>query len=320
MNHLHRVDGCLFMEEVPLYDLAARYGTPLYVYSSAALTEAYQTYDQALAGLSHHICYAVKANSSLAVLQHFARLGAGFDIVSGGELARVLAAGGEAATVVFSGVGKTEAEMRQALQAEIRCFNVESQSELQRLSRVAGELGKIAPISLRVNPDVDPQTHPYISTGLKESKFGVPIREAPSLYRAAAAMPNIRVKGVDCHIGSQLIDLRPLGDALDRVLDLVKILEAEGIRLEHVDVGGGVGIRYRDELPPNIAAYGAMLEKRMVGRKRNAAAGARQVSGGQCRNPACPGRVSEARGNQELRRNRRRYERLDATGALRCLP
>ncbi|MGA7949256.1 MAG: diaminopimelate decarboxylase [Thiobacillaceae bacterium] len=266
MNHLHRVDGRLFMEEVPLYDLAARYGTPLYVYSSAALTEAYQTYDQALAGLSHHICYAVKANSSLAVLQHFARLGAGFDIVSGGELARVLAAGGEAATVVFSGVGKTEAEMRQALQAEIRCFNVESQSELQRLSRVAGELGKIAPISLRVNPDVDPQTHPYISTGLKESKFGVPIREAPSLYRAAAAMPNIRVKGVDCHIGSQLIDLRPLGDALDRVLDLVKILEAEGIRLEHVDVGGGVGIRYRDELPPNIAAYGAMLEKRMVGR------------------------------------------------------
>ena len=266
MNHLHRVDGCLFMEEVPLYELAARYGTPLYVYSSAALTEAYQTYDQALAGLSHHICYAVKANSSLAVLQHFARLGAGFDIVSGGELARVLAAGGEAATVVFSGVGKTEAEMRQALQAEIRCFNVESQSELQRLSRVAGDLGKIAPISLRVNPDVDPQTHPYISTGLKESKFGVPIREALSLYRAAAAMPNIRVTGVDCHIGSQLIDLRPLGDALDRVLDLVKILEAEGIRLEHVDVGGGVGIRYREELPPNIAAYGAMLEKRMVGR------------------------------------------------------
>ncbi len=267
MNHLHRVDGCLFMEEMPLYELAARYGTPLYVYSSAALTEAYQTYDQALAGLSHNICYAVKANSSLAVLQHFARLGAGFDIVSGGELARVLAAGGEAATVVFSGVGKTEAEMRRALQAEIRCFNVESQSELQRLSRVAGDLGKIAPISLRVNPDVDPQTHPYISTGLKESKFGVPIREALSLYLAAATMPNMRVTGVDCHIGSQLIDLRPLGDALDRVLDLVKILEAEGIQLEHVDVGGGVGIRYREELPPNIAAYGAMLENRMVGRK-----------------------------------------------------
>jgi diaminopimelate decarboxylase len=267
MNHLHRVDGCLFVEEVPLYELAARYGTPLYVYSSAALTEAYQTYDQALAGLSHNICYAVKANSSLAVLQHFARLGAGFDIVSGGELARVLVAGGEAATVVFSGVGKTEAEMRRALQAEIRCFNVESQSELQRLSRVAGDLGKIAPISLRVNPDVDPQTHHYISTGLKDSKFGVPIREALSLYRAAATMPNLRVTGVDCHIGSQLIDLRPLGDALDRVLDLVKILEAEGIQLEHVDVGGGVGIRYREEMPPNIAAYGAMLENRMGGRK-----------------------------------------------------
>lgn len=267
MTHLHRVDGRLFLEEVPLDDLAARYGTPLYVYSLTALTEAYQAYDQALTGLSHEICYAVKANSSLAILQHFARLGAGFDIVSGGELARVLAAGGEPAKVVFSGVGKTEAEMRQALQAGIHCFNVESQSELYRLNRVAGELCKPAPISFRVNPDVDPKTHPYISTGLKENKFGVPVREAIGLYRAAAALANIRVTGVDCHIGSQLIDIRPLGNALDRVLALVESLEADNIRLEHVDIGGGVGIRYREESPPDIAAYGAMLKTRMVGRR-----------------------------------------------------
>jgi diaminopimelate decarboxylase len=267
MTHLHRVDGRLFLEEVPLDDLAIRYGTPLYVYSSAALTEAYQAYDQALAGLPHEICYAVKANSSLAILQHFARLGAGFDIVSGGELARVLAAGGKPDKVVFSGVGKSEVEMRQALQAGIHCFNVESQSELYRLNRVAGELGMAAPISFRVNPDVDPKTHPYISTGLKENKFGVPVGEALGLYRAAAALPNIRVVGVDCHIGSQLIDLRPLGDALDRVLALVGGLEADGIQLEHIDMGGGVGIRYRQESPPDMTAYGAMLKARMTGRR-----------------------------------------------------
>ncbi|HYP67964.1 MAG TPA: diaminopimelate decarboxylase [Thiobacillaceae bacterium] len=267
MTRLHRVDGRLFLEEVPLRDMAARYGTPLYVYSSAALTEAYQAYDHALFGLSHEICYAVKANSSLAILQHFARLGAGFDIVSGGELTRVLAAGGGAATIVFSGVGKTEAEMRQALQVGIRCFNVESQSELRRLNRVAGDLGKLASISLRVNPDVDPRTHPYISTGLKENKFGVSIAEAHGLYRAAAALPNIRVTGVDCHIGSQMVDLRPLGDALDRVLDLVNGLEADGIRLQHIDVGGGMGIRYQAELPPDMATYGAMLRERMAGRR-----------------------------------------------------
>ncbi len=267
MTHLHRIDGRLFLEEVPLDELATRYGTPLYVYSSAALTEAYQAYDQVLAGLPHEICYAVKANSSLAILQLFARLGAGFDIVSGGELARVLSAGGTPDTVVFSGVGKTEAEMRQALKAGIHCFNVESKSELYRLNRVAGELGKHAPISFRVNPDVDPKTHPYISTGLKENKFGVPVEDALGLYRAAAALSNIRVIGVDCHIGSQLIDLRPLGDALDRVLDLVRSLETNGILLEHIDVGGGVGIRYREESPPDMVGYGAMLKKRMVGRR-----------------------------------------------------
>jgi diaminopimelate decarboxylase len=267
MTHLHRVDGRLFLEDLPLDELAARYGTPLYVYSLTALTEAYQAYDQALAGLSHEICYAVKANSSLAILQHFARLGAGFDIVSGGELARVIAAGGEPAKVVFSGVGKTEAEMRQALQAGIHCFNVESPSELYRLNRVAGDLDKPAPISFRVNPDVDPKTHPYISTGLKENKFGVPIAEALGLYRAAAGLPNIRVTGVDCHIGSQLIDLRPLGEALDRVLDLVERLGAESIHLDHIDMGGGVGIRYREETSPDMVAYGAMLKARMVGRR-----------------------------------------------------
>ncbi len=268
MTHLHRIDGRLFLEDVPLDDLANRYGTPLYVYSSAALTDAYQAYSQALAGLPHEICYAAKANSSLAILQHFARLGAGFDIVSGGELARVLSAGGAPDKVVFSGVGKSEAEMRQALEAGIHCFNVESQSELYRLNRVARELGKPAPISFRVNPDVDPKTHPYISTGLKQNKFGVPVGEALGLYRAAVGLPAIRIIGVDCHIGSQLIDLRPLGDALDRVLTLVEGLEADGIHLEHIDMGGGVGIRYREESSPDLMAYGAMLKSRMTGRRQ----------------------------------------------------
>lgn len=266
MNHLHRKDGRLFLEEVSLEELARLYGTPLYVYSLSALGEAYGRYEQALAGLPHLICYAVKANGNLAVLQHFARLGAGFDIVSGGELARVLAAGGNAGKVVFSGVGKTEAEMRQALEAGIRCFNVESESELERLNRVAGELGKRAPVSFRVNPDVDPKTHPYISTGLKQNKFGVPIAQAPALYRRAAAMPNVEVRGVDCHIGSQLTDLSPIADALDRVLMLVDSLAKDGIRLGHIDIGGGIGIRYRDETPPDMAAYREILHSRFKGR------------------------------------------------------
>ncbi|MEW6132993.1 MAG: diaminopimelate decarboxylase [Pseudomonadota bacterium] len=267
MNHLHRKNGCLFLEEVPLDELARRYGTPLYVYSTAALSEAYQSYESALAGLSHLICYAVKANGSLAILQHFARLGAGFDIVSGGELARVLAAGGTADKVVFSGVGKTAEEMRMALTAGIRCFNIESESELDRLDRVAGELGIRAPVSFRVNPDVDPKTHPYISTGLRQNKFGVDIAQAPDLYRRAAAMDNVEVLGVDCHIGSQLIDLSPIADALDRVLALVDDLAASGIKLRHVDIGGGVGIRYRDEIPPDMAAYREILQSRFRGRE-----------------------------------------------------
>jgi diaminopimelate decarboxylase len=264
---LHRIDGRLHLEGVALDTLAERFGTPLYVYSRQALESAYQAYADAFADTPHLICYAVKANASLAILNLFARLGAGFDIVSGGELARVLAAGGDANKIVFSGVGKTTDEMRAALDAGILCFNVESVSELHRLNRVAGELGKVAPVSFRVNPDVDPKTHPYISTGLKENKFGVPIADAPALYRLAAGLPNLIITGIDCHIGSQLTDLSPLADAADRVLALVDALAAEGITLHHIDLGGGVGIRYRDETPPDLAAYGRVLAARFAGRR-----------------------------------------------------
>lgn len=267
MNTLHRIDGRLHLEGVALDALAAQFGTPLYVYSRQALEEAYQAYAVAFAETPHLICYAVKANSSLAILNLFARLGAGFDIVSGGELARVLAAGGDPGKVVFSGVGKTAGEMRAALEAGILCFNVESVSELHRLNHVASEMGKVAPISFRVNPDVDPKTHPYISTGLKENKFGVPIADAPALYRLAATLPNLHVTGIDCHIGSQLIDLSPLDDAADRVLALVDALAAEGILLHHIDLGGGVGIRYRDEAPPDLPAHGRLLAKKFAGRR-----------------------------------------------------
>ncbi|MCA1979524.1 MAG: diaminopimelate decarboxylase [Thiobacillus sp.] len=267
MNTLARIDGALHVEGVPLETLAERFGTPLYVYSRAALDAAWQAYADAFAGIPHLVCYAVKANSSLAILQHFARLGSGFDIVSGGELARVLAAGGDPRKVVFSGVGKTADEMRTALDAGILCFNVESESELHRLNRVAGEMGKRAPVSFRVNPDVDPKTHPYISTGLKENKFGVAIAEAPRLYRLAASLPHLEVTGIDCHIGSQLTDLSPLADAADRVLALVDALAAEGIALQHIDLGGGVGIRYRDETPPDLEAYGRVLADKFSGRR-----------------------------------------------------
>ncbi len=267
MNTLNRIDGRLHLEDVALDTLAERFGTPLYVYSRAALESAYRAYADAFAATPHLICYAVKANSSLAILNLFARLGTGFDIVSGGELARVLAAGGDPGKVVFSGVGKTADEMRAALDAGILCFNVESVSELHRLNRVAGEMGKVAPVSFRVNPDVDPRTHPYISTGLKENKFGVPIADAPALYRLAASLPNLAITGIDCHIGSQLTDLSPLADAADRVLALVDALAAEGIVLHHIDLGGGVGIRYRDETPPDLAAYGRVLAARFAGRR-----------------------------------------------------
>ena len=269
MNFLHRRADRLHLEEVPLARLAETYGTPLYVYSSGALSAAYQALDQALAPVPHRICYAVKANPNLAVLRHFARLGAGFDIVSGGELARVLAAGADPSRVVFSGVGKSRAEMRTALEAGIHCFNVESEAELTRLDEVAGELGRAAPISLRVNPDVDAKTHPYISTGLRQNKFGIPIEDAPRLYRVAAGLAHVRIVGLDCHIGSQLTDLAPMADAADRVLALADRLALEGMPLEHIDLGGGLGIRYRDEAPPDAATYGALLAGRMQGRRQS---------------------------------------------------
>ncbi len=269
MNALSRRGGVLHVEDVPLETLAAEFGTPCYVYSRTALEAAYRAYDQALAGHEHLICYAVKANPSLAILNVFARLGAGFDIVSGGELARVLAAGGDAAKVVFSGVGKREEEMRAALKAGIHCFNVESESELARLNRLAGELGVVAPISLRVNPNVDAKTHPYISTGLKESKFGIAHDQALRVYREAAGMAHLKVVGIDCHIGSQLTESAPFAEALDRVLELVNALEAEGIQLDHIDIGGGVGIRYRDEEPPALADYAQVLLSRLAGRSES---------------------------------------------------
>ena len=256
---LNAREGALWLEDLPLADIAARFGTPTYVYSKAALEAAFGAWQQALAGRRALVCYAVKANSNLGILSVFARLGAGFDIVSGGELARVLAAGGRADKVVFSGVGKTRAEMRQALEAGIRCFNVESAAELEHLNAVAGELGKQAQIALRVNPDVDPKTHPYISTGLKGNKFGVAFADALALYRRAAALPNLRISGVACHIGSQLLDPAPMAEAAQKLRDLVDRLATEGIVLAHIDLGGGLGIRYRDETPPAVADYLAPL-------------------------------------------------------------
>ncbi len=252
-------EGALWIEDLPLAEIAARFGTPTYVYSKAALEAAFGAWQQALAGRRALVCYAVKANSNLGILSVFARLGAGFDIVSGGELARVLAAGGRADKVVFSGVGKTRAEMRQALEAGIRCFNVESAAELEHLNAVAGELGKQAQIALRVNPDVDPKTHPYISTGLKGNKFGVAFADALALYLRAAALPNVGISGVACHIGSQLLDPAPMAEAAQKLRDLVDRLAAEGIVLAHIDLGGGLGIRYRDETPPAVADYLAPL-------------------------------------------------------------
>jgi diaminopimelate decarboxylase len=249
------VDGVLHAEGVSAVSLAEQFGTPLYVYSRAALTQAYEAYAGACAGRRAAVHVAVKANSNLAVLNVFARLGAGFDIVSGGELARVLAAGGKAQDVVFSGVGKSAGEMRDALAAGVKCFNVESIPELDRLNAVAGSMSKKAPVSLRVNPDVDPKTHPYISTGLKSNKFGVAFDEALATYRAAAAMPNLRVVGIDCHIGSQITEVGPYLDAVDKLLELVEQIEADGTAIRHVDVGGGLGITYDDETPPDIGEF-----------------------------------------------------------------
>ncbi len=255
-------NGALHAENIALSQIAADFNTPCYVYSKAALTQAFTSFKAGLLGTNHLVCFAVKANPNLAILNLFAKLGAGFDIVSGGELARVLAAGGDPQKIVFSGVGKTADEMRAALIAGIFCFNVESASELARLNAVAGEMGKIAPVSLRVNPNVDAKTHPYISTGLKNNKFGVAFDDAIKVYEAAAAMPNITVHGVDCHIGSQITELAPFIEALDLILGLVDKLETKGIPISHIDVGGGIGITYSDETPPEFTAYAkAILDK-----------------------------------------------------------
>ncbi|HCH3500820.1 diaminopimelate decarboxylase [Vibrio parahaemolyticus] len=258
-------DGQLWAEDVPLQALAEQYGTPLYVYSRATLERHWKAFDSAVGQHPHLVCYAVKANSNLGVLNALARLGSGFDIVSGGELERVIAAGGDAKKVVFSGVGKTPAEMKRALELDIKCFNVESEPELERLNKVAGELGVIAPISLRINPDVDAKTHPYISTGLRDNKFGIAFDRAPEVYQFAQSLPNLNVQGIDCHIGSQLTSIDPFIDATDRLLALIDDLKAQGINIRHLDVGGGLGVVYRDELPPQPSDYA----KALLGRLEN---------------------------------------------------
>jgi len=266
VNYFDYRSGELHAEAVPVAQVAERYGTPCYVYSRAAITETYRAFDAAFGARGHLICYAVKANSTLGVLNVLARLGSGFDIVSGGELARVMAAGGDPRKVVFSGVGKTAEEMQQALMAGILCFNVESEGELARLDAVAARTGRTAAVSLRVNPDVDPRTHPYIATGLKENKFGIPHEDAPALYRRARDLRHIRIAGIGCHIGSQLTEVAPFVAALDKVLELVDRLQAEGIAFAHIDIGGGLGIRYRDELPPPVADYARALTARLDSR------------------------------------------------------
>ncbi|MFO8141388.1 MAG: diaminopimelate decarboxylase [Marinobacter sp.] len=267
MDHFNYRNGELYAEDVPVAGIAERFGTPAYVYSRATLERHYRAYDEALSGHPHLVCYAVKANSNLAVLNVLARLGAGFDIVSAGELERVLRAGGDAGKVVFSGVGKQPWEMKRALQAGVRCFNVESDTELDRLNAVAGELGVKAPVSLRVNPDVDAGTHPYISTGLKENKFGIDIAEAPQVYARAVSLANLDVHGVDCHIGSQLTSVSPFLDALDRVLALIDTLAQQGIRIRHLDMGGGLGVTYDQEQPPQPADYVKALAEKLGDRK-----------------------------------------------------
>jgi diaminopimelate decarboxylase len=261
MNHFDYKNGELFAEQVSVTEVVKEYGTPSYIYSRATLERHWHAFDSAFEGLAHSVCYAVKANSNLAVLNVLAKLGSGFDIVSAGELARVLAAGGQAERTVFSGVGKTVAEINYALEEGVRCFNVESISELSRINDVAGSVGVRAPISIRVNPDVDAQTHPYISTGLKENKFGIAIEHAEAVYQQAHAMANINVVGIDCHIGSQLTTVSPFVDALKRVLTLIDVLAEQGIKLLHLDIGGGLGITYQDETPPSPAEYSAAMRE-----------------------------------------------------------
>jgi diaminopimelate decarboxylase len=262
MDYFNYRNNELFAEDFPVQDIVYKYGSPCYIYSRATLERHWNAFEQAFGDHPHLICYAVKANSNIALLNLLARLGSGFDIVSLGELQRVIAAGGDAGKIVFSGVGKREDEILAALKIGIRCFNIEVSGELDRINRLAEQLGVIAPVSFRVNPDVDAKTHPYISTGLKENKFGIDIEQALTEYRRAAAMPHIDIIGIDCHIGSQLTETQPFLDALDKILDLISALKADGIQLHHLDLGGGLGIRYNDEQPPEPADYiKAVLER-----------------------------------------------------------
>ena len=255
----------LYVEDLPVKQLAEEFGTPLYIYSRATLERHWHAFDSALGKHPHLICYAVKANSNIGILNVMAKLGSGFDIVSQGELERVLAAGGEASKVVFSGVAKSRAEIMRALEVGIRCFNVESIAELHHINQIAGEMGKIAPISLRVNPDVDAHTHPYISTGLKENKFGVSVDEAREVYKLAATLPHVKITGMDCHIGSQLTELHPFLDATDRLIRLIEQLKEDDITLKHLDLGGGLGVTYTDETPPHPSDYAAALLNKLKG-------------------------------------------------------
>lgn len=255
-----RIHGVLHAEQCSLQQLAQQFGTPLYVYSKATLEKHYLDMDRAFGFIDHQICFAVKSNSNLAVLNVLSKLGAGFDIVTGGELARVLKAGGDPTKIVFSGLGKSEADIQKALQVGIACFNVESYAELDRIQKVAAQLGQKAPISLRVNPDVDAKTHPYISTGLKENKFGIPSDSVFETYQYAASLPNLDLIGIDCHIGSQLTETQPFVDALDRVIEMISTLKALGIQLKHIDVGGGLGVTYKDEVPPTVTEYANALK------------------------------------------------------------
>jgi len=267
VNFFSYRDGTLCAENVSLAEIAKQHGTPAYVYSRAAIEHGFHEFSEACSGRDVLVCYSVKANSNLAVLNLLARLGSGFDIVSGGELARVLAAGASAGKIVFSGVGKSEAELRAALEAGVLCFNVESEGELDRLASIASDMNKTAPVSLRVNPDVDPKTHPYIATGLRESKFGIAYDAALPLYRKAAKLPGIRISGIDVHIGSQITEIEPFVAALEKMLEFVDALQATGVPLEHLDLGGGLGIRYRDENPPALKDYVGSLFRRLGDRK-----------------------------------------------------
>ena len=263
MDFFQYKNNQLMAENLPVKQLAEQFGTPLYIYSKATLERHWHAFDNAFGEHPHLVCFAVKSNPNIAILNVMAKLGSGFDIVSRGELERVLAAGGDAAKVVFSGVAKSHQEIARALEVNIRCFNVESEAELLRINQIAGEMGKIAPISLRVNPDVDAHTHPYISTGLKENKFGVSVEQAREVYKVAATLPNIKIVGMDCHIGSQLTELQPFLDAVDRLIVLMEQLKQDGIRLKHLDLGGGLGVTYTDETPPHPTEYAKALWEKL---------------------------------------------------------